>query len=81
MQVILKFNLPFSLNVDGSFSVVTPEEKFTVELTTVENDNPNFPGASHLENVSIVNDATSILSRTYVTAAYNPRDPASVTRD
>ncbi len=79
VKVTLRFMLPFSLDVDGIFPLIASEERFSVELNTVDNQNPNFPGASHLENVAIVNDATGIIARTNVAATYTPRDKSSVT--
>lgn len=77
MPIEIKFDMPFSLNVEGTFLVKAMGEEFQVTLTTHVEDNPQFPGAESVENLAIVNDNTNILSHTKVIAQYLPSNPAA----
>lgn len=78
MTVEIKFDMPYSLRVDGDFLLKTLGEEFQVNLSTHFEENPKFLGAERVENVAIVHDDTNILSHTKVVAKYRPSDPSSV---
>ncbi len=79
MPIRIEFEMPYSLNVDGTFNVRAAGEEFSVHLSTHYRDNPQFPGAQSVENVAIVNDDTNILSYTKVVASYDPADAHAAT--
>lgn len=72
MPILLNFELPFSINVDGVFQLTAFEETFDVELSTQYNPDPRFPGAESVEGLAILHDESSILSNTKVVARYLP---------
>lgn len=76
MPIKISFDLPFSLRVDGDFTLEAMEETFTIELETVEKKSPNFPRADLVENVAIMFDDSNILYYTKVRASFAPRDEA-----
>lgn len=72
MRVELSFDMPFSLNIEGNFLVKIDRESFSVSLTTHNEENPDFPHAESVNNISIIDDDTKILSHTKVHAKFNP---------
>jgi len=78
MTVVLRFDLPFSLNVDGSYELRTLGESFSVDLVTHRVTKPQFPGAERVEGLAILNDDSNILSYTKVTAQYTPQSSSPI---
>lgn len=78
MAIEIRFDMPYSLRVEGDFLLKTVGEEFQINLSTHFEETPKFPGAERVENVAIVNDDTNILSHTKVIAKYHPSDPSSV---
>ncbi|WP_430439932.1 hypothetical protein [Shinella sp.] len=72
MPIVLNFDLPFSINVDGKFQITALEELFDVQLSTRYNPAPHFPGAERVEGLEILHDETSTLSNTNVAVRYIP---------
>lgn len=77
--ISLKFDLPFSIHVDGPFELKASGEDFSVILSTYYEPIPTMLGAESIENVSIVNDEGSSISHTVVIANYTPKDLSAVT--
>jgi hypothetical protein len=78
MTIEIRFDMPYSLRIEGDFQLRTEGEEFEVNLSTHIEEEPRFPGAQRVENVAIVNDDTNVLSHTKVVAKYLPSDPSSV---
>lgn len=78
VKIEIKFDMPYSLEVVGDFVVRDAGEEFYVNLTTHYEDKPRLPGGELIENLSIVQDDTIILSHTKVVARYLPKDPTVI---
>ncbi len=86
MSIEIDFDLPFSLEIDGTFGLQILAETFSVRLSTIRNPVPKFPGAEMVDQVAIMNDETNILSHTHVHVEYvpinqAPLDPAVYSRE
>ena len=86
MTIELKFDLPFSLRVDGTFPLNALGEIFTVSLSTHREAAPRFPGADVAEGVAIIDDESNILAHTSVVVNYVPAssqalDPEKYSKD
>ena len=81
MPIVLRFELPFSLNVNGTYELRALDEIFDVDLATHHVPAPQFPGAESVEGLAILHDESNILSHSKVTVRYvpvsgSPIDPA-----
>lgn len=77
-MIEIRFDMPYALKVDGDFILRTAGKEFQVQLSTHNQENPRFPGAEKVENISIIHDDTNILAYTEVVARYVPSEPSEV---
>jgi hypothetical protein len=78
LAVEIRFDLPYSLGVEGDFTVRATGEVFDVSLATQIEDNPSFPGAAAVKNIAILEDDSNTLAHTKVIARYTPQNPSDL---
>lgn len=74
LPIKIEFDLPYSLRLDVLCRVRTNIREYQIRLSTIYNENPQMPGADHVENIEYVHDNTNIFAYTHVQAEYAMAD-------
>lgn len=74
LEIVLNFDLPYPLFVEGRYPVRAGGENFIVSLHTHFENEPRIPGVESAENISLVHEDTNILAHTNVEAQFTSSD-------